>query len=153
VRRRNIRPRTDWERKVEEVGLIYHHTADGVYWDESVCYELSLAEVERLEKATSDLHQLALEAAQRVIDDQRYGEFAIPTSRSRPASRSCSNTTPTRRPPSSKPPSRSGTGCRTSRRLPISSIRCTRSWSRNGRSSPPGRLSILRTSTSRRGKT
>jgi glutathionylspermidine synthase len=71
-----IRP--GWEKKVEEVGLIYHHTAEGVYWDESVAYRLSMAEVLRIESASSDLQRLALAAAQHVIDKGRYADYGIP---------------------------------------------------------------------------
>ncbi len=53
MRRRDITPRQHWILKVEDVGLIYHHTPDGVYWDESACLELSMREVEEIETATS----------------------------------------------------------------------------------------------------
>jgi glutathionylspermidine synthase len=76
--RRIITPRANWEQRVESVGLIYHHTAAGAYWDESLCYELTLEEVLRIERATTELHRLALEAAQHIIDNHRYSEFGIP---------------------------------------------------------------------------
>jgi glutathionylspermidine synthase len=78
MRRREIVPRPSWVERVEQVGLIFHHTAEGVYWDESVCYELSLDEVLGIERATADLHALALRAAQHVIDDKRFDDFGIP---------------------------------------------------------------------------
>lgn len=78
MRRIEITPRRDWVKKVEEVGLIYHHTSEGVYWDESAVWEFSMAEIERIEKETAELHRLALAAAQKVIDEHRYAEFGIP---------------------------------------------------------------------------
>jgi glutathionylspermidine synthase len=78
MKRVAVAPRKNWVEKVEEVGLIYHHTAEGVYWDESACWEFSMEEVLKIERATEALHALALEAAQHVIDTQRYVEFGIP---------------------------------------------------------------------------
>ena len=78
MRRVEIAPRPDWVSRVEEVGLIYHHTSDGPYWDESAVWEFSLREIEDIERATRDLHRLALAAAQKVIDDRRYADFGIP---------------------------------------------------------------------------
>jgi glutathionylspermidine synthase len=63
---------------VEEVGL-RHHTAGGVpYWNEEAHYVFSLAEVERIEEATRELHALCLDAAEAVIRGRRYAELAIP---------------------------------------------------------------------------
>jgi glutathionylspermidine synthase len=52
-----IRPRAGWEKTVEEQGLIYHHTNDGVYWDESAFYAFTRREI---------------------IDKNRFAEFGIP---------------------------------------------------------------------------
>ena len=68
MRRRSLTPREDWIRRVEDVGLIYHHTAEGVYWDETACWEFTIKEIEDIERVTADLHRLALRAAQHVID-------------------------------------------------------------------------------------
>lgn len=70
-------PRKDWERKVEEVALIFH-TAHGVpYWDESVYFELNELDVRKLEAATNELHARCLEAAQHVIDQDRFEELHL----------------------------------------------------------------------------
>ena len=70
--------RPDWQHKVESVGVIYHHTPAGVYWDESVAYRFTMAEILSIEAATADLQRLALKAAQDVIDRHRYAEYGIP---------------------------------------------------------------------------
>ena len=62
---------------MESIGFHYH-SIDGTYWDESRCYVFSEAEIERLESATEELHQMALNAAQQVVGSGRYDEFAIP---------------------------------------------------------------------------
>ncbi len=62
---------------MESIGFHYH-SIDGTYWDESRCYALSGSEVDQLESATAELHEMALNAAQLVVGSQRYEEFAIP---------------------------------------------------------------------------
>jgi glutathionylspermidine synthase len=71
-------PRPDWARIVETQGLIYHHTASGVYWDESACYQFTAREIDDLEAATNELQARCLDAAQHVIDKNRFAEFGIP---------------------------------------------------------------------------
>lgn len=74
----DVRP--NWQKTVESQGMTYH-TADGVpYWDESAYYEFSAKEVDELEEATNNLHQLCLAAVQHVIDNKRYAELKIPES-------------------------------------------------------------------------
>lgn len=78
MRRISISPRPNWESRVEDLGF-YYHTIDGEpYWDESACYEFSLAEIEELEAATQALHELCLDAVQAVFDQDRLDEFQIP---------------------------------------------------------------------------
>lgn len=70
--------RPQWEQRVEAVGLAFHHTAEGLYWDESAYYEFSSEEVDLLERATNELQELCIAAAQHVIDHDRFAELAIP---------------------------------------------------------------------------
>ncbi len=77
MKRHTITPRQNWQQKVEELGFSFHST-DAVYWDESVYYELSMDEVDRIEKATNDLWEICLEAVQHVIDKKLYSKFHIP---------------------------------------------------------------------------
>jgi glutathionylspermidine synthase len=83
VRRVTVTPRPDWYRTVRSQGLVYTDTAlpDGQlmsYWDESACYELTLAEVERLEEVTERLHGMCVAAARHVVAHGRYAEYGIP---------------------------------------------------------------------------
>lgn len=56
-----------------------HHTVDGdPYWAEDRCYEFSMDEVLRIERATNDLHAMCVKAAELVIQEKRYAELAIP---------------------------------------------------------------------------
>jgi glutathionylspermidine synthase len=81
MRRINLTPRTDWQSKVESVGLTYHSPeamAPRTYWDESACYEFTAAEVDTLEAAANTMQEMCLAAAQHVIDNKRYAELEIP---------------------------------------------------------------------------
>jgi glutathionylspermidine synthase len=78
VERLTSTPRPDWERIVEEQGLIYHHTGEGRYWDESAYYRFTARQVDDLEAATNELQARCLDAAQHVIDRDRFAEFGIP---------------------------------------------------------------------------
>ena len=78
MQRLSITPRTDWKQKVEELGLLYHSTMGSLYWNESAAYRFSTREVEVLEAATNELHEICLEAVQHVIDQERFSELGIP---------------------------------------------------------------------------
>jgi glutathionylspermidine synthase len=71
-------PRFDWQAKVESYGLGYH-TIDGQsYWDETAYYSFSSAEIDELEAATGELHELCIKAAEHVISHKRYDRLQIP---------------------------------------------------------------------------
>lgn len=76
--RRVMNPRLDWREKVEKLGLVYHTTDGKPYWNESACYMFSAREVDEIEAATNTLHELCLQAAQHVIDRNRFHELGIP---------------------------------------------------------------------------
>lgn len=78
MRRQSERPRENWADIVEGQGLIYHHTKDGVYWDESASYRLTAKHVDELEAATNELQARCLDAAQIVIDRNLFASFGIP---------------------------------------------------------------------------
>src|SRR3954451_19813888 len=76
--RRVMNPRPDWREKVEKLGLVYHTTDGKPYWNESACYMFSAREVDEIEAATNALHELCLQAAQHVIDRNRFHELGVP---------------------------------------------------------------------------
>ncbi|MDR3763479.1 MAG: glutathionylspermidine synthase family protein [Acidobacteriota bacterium] len=80
MERHRITPRTDWKQKVEKLGLVYHTLDDGSgnYWDESVYYEFTAAEVDRLEAASARLQEMCLAAGQSIIDHNRWSDLKIP---------------------------------------------------------------------------
>lgn len=78
MNRRTIEPRANWAAEVQKLGLVYCYTGDKPYWDESVYYEFTSAEVDRLEAATIELQRICLEAGQHIIDRNRFAELGIP---------------------------------------------------------------------------
>jgi len=77
VRRERSNVRPDWRQRCEEAGFRYH-SMGGTYWDESACYAFSSAQIDELEAATEELHRLCLAAAEHVVREARFAEFAIP---------------------------------------------------------------------------
>jgi glutathionylspermidine synthase len=70
MRRITTEPRADWQAAVEDLGLLWHSDTDGPYWDESACYEFSLAQIETLEDASEAVHALYVQAGQRIAQDE-----------------------------------------------------------------------------------
>jgi glutathionylspermidine synthase len=77
MRRAASRVRQNWRERCEAAGFSYH-SMGGTYWDESACYAFSAAEIDQLEAATEELHRLCLAAAEHVVSENRFAEFAIP---------------------------------------------------------------------------
>lgn len=82
MERRTIEPRPDWQRTVEEQGLVYPLTRypdDSLrpYWDESAYYVFSLPEVEALEVVVEELHAMCLAAADHIVKNDRFADLGI----------------------------------------------------------------------------
>ncbi len=79
MRRHELTPRRHWQATVASQGLTFHSPSPELgahpYWDESACYELTAAEIDRLQAAGNELQTMCLAAAQEVIDSKRYAEF------------------------------------------------------------------------------
>ena len=71
-------PRQNWEPTVTSQGLTFHSPGGRPYWDESVFYRFQSWQIDELERATNELHQMCLQAAQFVIDHNRFADFGIP---------------------------------------------------------------------------
>ncbi|MCR6486346.1 glutathionylspermidine synthase family protein [Amycolatopsis sp. OK19-0408] len=77
-------PRRDWQRIVEEQGLVYGTPARDnsgrmrPYWDESVHYVFDMDEVLSLEADVELLHSMCLEAVDNVVTTEGYQRFGIP---------------------------------------------------------------------------
>lgn len=81
MRRRAVQARPDWQRSVEQLGLLFHTPTDTQatpYWFEHACYVVSPAEVCALEAATNELSARCFDAAAHIIAKERYHELGIP---------------------------------------------------------------------------
>ncbi|MFD5750060.1 glutathionylspermidine synthase family protein [Streptomyces sp. NPDC127033] len=82
MKRHTIAPRPDWQRIVEEQGVVYPLTRypDGSlrpYWDESAYYTFTLPEVEALEEVVEELHALCLDAAAHIVAHDRFTDLGV----------------------------------------------------------------------------
>jgi glutathionylspermidine synthase len=78
MRRTTIAPRDHWQAKVESLGLVWHTAADAPYWNEAAYYSFTLAEIEDIERATSDLYEMFLQAGDYIVSRQLFDRFGIP---------------------------------------------------------------------------
>ena len=79
MRRKVIGAREHWKEEVEKVGMTYHTLPDGSpYWDESVYWEFTSGEIDRLEAATAELQKLALAAGDAILERGWLGWMGIP---------------------------------------------------------------------------
>jgi glutathionylspermidine synthase len=78
MKRHPINVRDNWQSKVEQLGFRYHTLNGEKYWDESVYYEFSYAQVAVLERTTAELYALCLKAVDHVINNNLFDLFFIP---------------------------------------------------------------------------
>jgi glutathionylspermidine synthase len=78
MHRIRIDPRPNWQKRVEEHGLMFHTLKGEPYWDETAAYQLSSYEVDQLELAANTLHEMCLDLVQEVIDERMFGLFLVP---------------------------------------------------------------------------
>ena len=76
MQRISITPRTGWEQKIIEQGLLFYK--DDSYYNESAVYEFSNQEIELIEKATNEIFEMCLVVAEYVIKNKLWNEFFIP---------------------------------------------------------------------------
>ncbi len=82
MKRITIQPRSGWQTKLDALGFDWHTapTADnaaGTYWDESAYWQLSAEEVDLLEAATTELHDMCLAAAAAAIERRLLPHFGF----------------------------------------------------------------------------
>ncbi|MGE5476859.1 MAG: glutathionylspermidine synthase family protein [Bacteroidales bacterium] len=77
MRRLTCPVRANWMAKVEEIGLDYHTIDSLPYWTEGVAWEFTAAEIDVLDDAANELHDMALQAVEAVIADRRLALFGI----------------------------------------------------------------------------
>ena len=66
------------DRKATEYGFNFHTMYGEPYWSEEAYYKLTLAQVEKLEEVTAELHQMCLQAVEKVVaSDELMAKFRI----------------------------------------------------------------------------
>lgn len=74
-----IEERPDWRDKADEFGFKFHTMYDERYWCEDAYYQFSLAQIEEIEEATNEIHQMCLEVVDKVANSEELLEkFQIP---------------------------------------------------------------------------
>ena len=76
MQRISITPRSDWQDKCDEVGFHFYEL-DGLYWNERVCYQFTSEQIDEIEAATQELHELCLEAVDCIAVS--YTHLTLPT--------------------------------------------------------------------------
>ena len=74
--------RDNWQQRHLDIGFDYYNlpSTDGsIYWSEGVSYEFHLKQIEQLEDAANELHQMCLQVVDRIIQSGDYPDyFQIP---------------------------------------------------------------------------
>lgn len=79
MKRVAITERPDWREKATEFGFQFHTMYGEPYWCEDAYYQFTLAQIEELEDATAELHQMCLKVVEKVVNsDQLMTKFCIP---------------------------------------------------------------------------
>ncbi|WP_421595498.1 glutathionylspermidine synthase family protein [Rahnella sp. PD4] len=79
MKRLAINERPDWREKATEFGFNFHTMYGEPYWCEDAYYQFTLAQIEEIEEATAEIHQMCLKVVERVVnDDKLMAKFQIP---------------------------------------------------------------------------
>jgi glutathionylspermidine synthase len=75
MKRIEITPRPGWQNTIEQQGFLFNE--GGNYWKENAAYSFTEAEILAIEKATSEIFSMCLEAVEYVIKREWYDKFFI----------------------------------------------------------------------------
>ncbi|PHM66468.1 putative acid--amine ligase YgiC [Xenorhabdus stockiae] len=79
MKRISITERPDWREKATEYGFNFHTMYDQPYWSEEAYYQFSLSQIEEIEDATAELHQMCLQVVEKVVNSEELlTKFQIP---------------------------------------------------------------------------
>lgn len=78
--RKQMQERPGWQEIARENGFLFHHVDGEKYWDESACWQFTLAEVENeIEDPTTELYAMCMALVDEVCGSQELMErLAIP---------------------------------------------------------------------------
>lgn len=78
MKRLSITPRNNWQKIVEDQGFLFHTLDDVPYWDETACYKFNREQIDTIEAATAELHEMFIGAAQHIVDTNKFNLLGIP---------------------------------------------------------------------------
>ncbi len=79
MQRLDIAERPHKLERANEYGFHFHTMHGEPYWCEDACYQFTLTQVEKLESVTSELHQMCLAVAEKVVNSETLlARFSIP---------------------------------------------------------------------------
>ena len=78
MRRVTSQPRPNWRARVESQGFHFHTPGNEPYWDESVYYLFTAAQIDEIERATYALNDTCLAAVEHVLAHNLLHLFDIP---------------------------------------------------------------------------
>ncbi|CAM3798486.1 glutathionylspermidine synthase family protein [Xenorhabdus thuongxuanensis] len=79
MKRIGITERPDWREKAAEFGFNFHTMYGQPYWSEEAYYQFTLNQIEEIEDATAELHQMCLQVVEKVVDSEELlTKFQIP---------------------------------------------------------------------------
>ncbi|MBI6548835.1 glutathionylspermidine synthase family protein [Xenorhabdus lircayensis] len=70
MKRIGITERPDWREKAAEYGFNFHTMYDQPYWSEEAYYQFTLSQIEEIEDATAELHQMCLQVVEKVVNSE-----------------------------------------------------------------------------------
>lgn len=74
-----IQERPHWREKAEEFGFQFHTMYGEPYWCEDAYYQFTMAQVEEIEQATEEIHQMCLQVVDKVANSEELlARFQIP---------------------------------------------------------------------------
>lgn len=76
MKRIKVTPRPNWQDEMSRIGFEFH-SIDGNYWQEDACYLFNERQIDVIENATNELHQMYLQAAAHVIKTGDYARLGI----------------------------------------------------------------------------
>lgn len=79
MKRIPIKQRPDWRDKAVEYGFNFHTMYGEPYWCEDAYYQFNMTQIDELEQATADIHQMCLEVVDKVSNSEELlTRFHIP---------------------------------------------------------------------------
>ena len=79
MKRIPIKQRSNWQEKAIEYGFNFHTMYGEPYWCEDAYYQFTLAQIEEIEEATAEIHQMCLEVVDKVVNNEELlTRFQIP---------------------------------------------------------------------------